>query len=592
MHVYRLLYKDLVAHLRWLLPVLTSLMALVGLTEGASVTLLLPLLDRLGLNSGMSQGVIRELIDGALRFFNISGTLGIFVLIAGLSAIQAALFIGLNWWMTRLARQYQRRRQTDLLRVFLRARWSFAVERRSGELTNAIITECERLGTAFTTALTVLSTAVIVLVYLVLALVISWPVTVSVIVVGLLSAVALKGVYRAGHRVGRSLTPLNARLQSLLSEQFAALKLIKATASEQRAYERIDPILQQHADASTFVSFLPMMVRGVLEFIAIVGLTLVLVVNARGVGVAPSNALVVIALFARLFPRTTTLQAQLHYLSGYVHSITEVYRLESEAICAAEASDGPLDVFEVAQPSALVIRDLCVEVDSKSVLSEASLEARSPGLTAIVGRSGAGKSTLVHVVLGLLEASAGTIHLGPYRLQKSALPAWRRSIGYVPQESFLFHATIWENLTFSNPRVTRQDVELAVQRAHADEFIAALPRQFETVIGDQGLRLSGGQRQRLAIARALLGNPQLLVLDEPMSALDAESEMQIMRTIEELRKQMGILLVAHRLASVQSADMIYLMDAGRVVECGTWRELISNRSQFHDLVEMQSARRS
>jgi ABC-type multidrug transport system fused ATPase/permease subunit len=105
------------------------------------------------------------------------------------------------------------------------------------------------------------------------------------------------------------------------------------------------------------------------------------------------------------------------------------------------------------------------------------------------------------------------------------------------------------------------------------------------------LRLSGGQRQRLAIARALLGNPQLLILDEPMSALDAESEMQIMQTIEELRKRMGILFVAHRLASVQTADMIYLMDAGRVVECGTWRELISNRSQFHDLVEMQSARR-
>jgi ABC-type multidrug transport system fused ATPase/permease subunit len=212
-------------------------------------------------------------------------------------------------------------------------------------------------------------------------------------------------------------------------------------------------------------------------------------------------------------------------------------------------------------------------------------------MVGIVGSSGAGKSTLVHTLLGLIEPCAGSILLGPYELRSVPLDAWRRTSGYVPQETILFHASIRENLTLGNPSASASDVERAARRAHALDFINKLPEGFDTIIGDQGVKLSGGQRQRLAIARALLTHPALLIMDEAMSALDAQSEAEVLGTLEELRKQMGILVVAHRLVTVRSADVIYVLESGRIVEAGAWGELMARRSRLYTLAEAQSLAR-
>jgi ATP-binding cassette subfamily C protein len=191
-------------------------------------------------------------------------------------------------------------------------------------------------------------------------------------------------------------------------------------------------------------------------------------------------------------------------------------------------------------------------------------------------------------LLGLAEPSEGTIRLGAYDLAAAPLSAWRRAIGYVPQETILFHASIRENLTLVHPSVSDAEIKIAAQRAHAYDFIQALPKGFDTIIGDQGVKLSGGQRQRLGIARALLGNPVLLLLDEAMSALDGQSETEVLRALEELRGQMGILLVAHRLAAARTADVICVFDTGRVVETGSWNELMSRKKRLYALAEAQS----
>jgi ABC-type multidrug transport system fused ATPase/permease subunit len=217
------------------------------------------------------------------------------------------------------------------------------------------------------------------------------------------------------------------------------------------------------------------------------------------------------------------------------------------------------------------------------------LRVSVPGMVGVIGGSGAGKSTLVHAVLGLVPVGAGSIALGPHELASASLPAWRRAIGYVPQETMLFHASVRDNLTFANPDATDAEVAVAARRAHAQEFIKALPHGYDTVIGDQGVRLSGGQRQRLGIARALLTKPKLLILDEAMSALDVEAEAVLVLTLEELRAEMGILVITHRLAAVRSADLICVLEAGRIVETGSWDTLIAGRSRLHALVESQQS---
>jgi ABC-type multidrug transport system fused ATPase/permease subunit len=153
----------------------------------------------------------------------------------------------------------------------------------------------------------------------------------------------------------------------------------------------------------------------------------------------------------------------------------------------------------------------------------------------------------------------------------------------------LFHAAVRDNLAFADPDASDADVAIAARRAHAHEFINALPQGYHTIIGDQGVRLSGGQRQRLGIARALLTNPKLLILDEAMSALDAEAEAMLVLTLEELRTEMGILMITHRLAAVRNADLICVLEAGRIVEAGSWNELIAGRSRLHALLESQQS---
>jgi ABC-type multidrug transport system fused ATPase/permease subunit len=239
-------------------------------------------------------------------------------------------------------------------------------------------------------------------------------------------------------------------------------------------------------------------------------------------------------------------------------------------------------------PAHLELHNVNVNYGDHKVLDRIALVVPIPGMVGIVGGSGAGKSTLVHALLGLVPTSAGTITFGGHSLASAPLHSWRQLIGYVPQETILFHASVRENLNLANPHASLAEIELAAKRAHAHDFITALPYGYEALIGDQGVKLSGGQRQRLSIARALLNNPKLLLMDEAMSALDAESEAELLHTIEELRKQMGIVIVAHRLAAVRAADMICVFEAGRIVEAGTWNELMARRTRLYALAEAQS----
>jgi ABC-type multidrug transport system fused ATPase/permease subunit len=592
MNLHLKLFDDLLTRLRWRLPVLVAWTALVGLSEGVTVILLLPLLNRVGVAAGSSQGLVTGLVNKALAAIGATEPLPILAVIFVVAGVQAILTIALNWWSVKLARHYQSRRQLEMFSAFMRAKWSFIAARKAGELTNAIVTESERLGRAFTISLSLVGSLVVALIYLILSFLIAWQVTVSLILCAAIAALAMVRLYRKGYEAGRSLAPLDAELQSALNEQFAGAKFIKASGIDDRASALIAPLVQKLEDANTFAAAAPGTVRGVLEFTGLIGLAIILVLASEGMGVAAGNIVIVLALFGRLFPRLTAVQAQMHYLTGNLHAIEVIDQLQAAAEAEAERQDGAGDTLKIDLPTTLSVRDLQVRLGERLVLDQVNLALPMPGVLAVVGRSGVGKSTLVHALLGLADASAGSIRLGNYDFSAAPLRAWRRAIGYVPQETILFHASIRDNLTLVKPDASPAEIERATRRAHAYDFIQAWPEGFDTVIGDQGVKLSGGQRQRLGIARALLTNPSLLLMDEAMSALDAESEAELLRTVEDLRKEMGILIVAHRLGAVRTADAICVLEAGRVVEAGTWNELMARRSRLYALAEAQSLAQS
>jgi ATP-binding cassette subfamily C protein len=422
----------------------------------------------------------------------------------------------------------------------------------------------------------------------VLSAFIAWEVALSLIGFAIAAGLMMTRLYKRAFAVGESLAPLNSQLQSAMDEQIASVKFIKASAGVDRAVAQIEPLVRTLGEANAFAAAMPGVVRGILEYVALIGLAVILVLASKVMGVAPANVVIVLALFGRLFPRLTAVQAQLYALSANVHAIEVLDELQTAADADAERQDSSTRPLKIDKPAVLNVRNLQVRFGERAALDQINLTLRIPGLLAIVGRSGAGKSTLVHTLLGLVEPSAGSIQLGTYDFASAPLGAWRRSIGYVPQETILFHASIKDNLTLVNPTASESDLRTAARRAHALEFIEALPDGFETIIGDQGVKLSGGQRQRLGIARALLMNPALLIMDEAMSALDTESEAELLRTVEELRKQIGILLVAHRLTAARSADVVCVFENGRIVESGAWNELMARKKRLYALAKAQS----
>ncbi|MGB3788572.1 MAG: ABC transporter ATP-binding protein [Phormidesmis sp.] len=230
--------------------------------------------------------------------------------------------------------------------------------------------------------------------------------------------------------------------------------------------------------------------------------------------------------------------------------------------------------------------------ERQPILKNLSLKIPAGKTTAIVGSTGSGKSTLVKLLLRFYEVNAGHIFLDGLDLQSLTLKDLRKSIGLVSQDVFLFHGTVAENIAYGSFKATLDEITRAANVAEAHDFIVGLPDGYDTVVGERGQKLSGGQRQRLAIARALLKNPPILILDEATSAVDNETEAAIQKSLEKITKERTVVAIAHRLSTVRNAHCIYVMEQGKLVESGTHEQLLSKDGIYAGLWKVQTGEKT
>ena len=259
-------------------------------------------------------------------------------------------------------------------------------------------------------------------------------------------------------------------------------------------------------------------------------------------------------------------------------------RLADVPVRGEDATREPLSVMD----GEVRLNQVWFEYDKDVlVLKDVSLVAPPGTTTALVGSSGSGKSTLISLVMAFNHPRAGQVLVDGRDVQLIHLTDYRSYLGVVLQDNFLFDGTVGENISFSKPRATADEIRHVSRIAHCDEFISTFPDGYDTIVGERGVKLSGGQRQRVAIARAVLADPKILILDEATSSLDSESESMIQEGLRALRRGRTTFVIAHRLSTIQTADQILVLEAGEIVERGTHAELLTAGGRYKQLYDTQ-----
>jgi ATP-binding cassette subfamily C protein len=451
----------------------------------------------------------------------------------------------------------------DLIDALLRSRWQYFLRQPAGGLANSIATEAYRAAMGFQYGAMVIAFFLQVVVYTMVAALISWQATFAALVVGFAFVLILHRLVRASRRAGARQTGLLRSLLSYLTDVLGSVKPLKAMARENVADAILRDQTQQLERAMRKEVWSKEALRALQEpmiaALGAVGLYVALVVW----GLSLPEVMVLVFLLARVLMLLNKTQRHYQHL---VAQESAYWALRTAADEARRASEPPSGTGIPALERGIEFRKVTFGYGTREIFRNLDLAFPAGSFTAIAGASGAGKSTLLDLLCGLVDPESGQILIDGASLGSLDRRRWRRLIGYVPQETLLLHDSILNNVVVGEPGLNAVDAEHALRQAGAWDFVNAQPEGMNAVIGERGGLVSGGQRQRIAIARALAHGPSLLVMDEPTSALDPESERAICDTLRRLAGGLTIIVATHQRAIVEAADRVYSLRDGLIQE--------------------------
>ena len=413
----------------------------------------------------------------------------------------------------------------------------------------------------------------------------------AVLLIGGLTVLVQKKMLPGIQKGSHSVSQVELAISSRITEDFQGLRLLhtcgQLDAADQFLRQKMDQLeraLRSQALRMSlvrpFYSFLPILA------IALIAALSLLLFGGRSSGVLPSLVTFVLAL-QRLSAHLSGISDITNRLadnSSRIARLNQILGLRDKQFRRL----GGTPFSELRKEICFVDVTLQYAPELSPALSDVNFRLPKGQMVALVGPSGAGKSSIADLLSGLYDPTYGQIMVDGSPLDQLQLASWQQRLGVVSQDTFLFNATISENIAFGTPSASKADIELACEAAQAAGFIEHLPQGYSTLVGERGYRLSGGQRQRLSLARAILRNPELLILDEATSALDTQSERLLQEAIERFEYKHTVLVIAHRLSTIVKADLILVLNGGRVVQRGNHISLLSQGGLYKDLWQQQS----
>ncbi|AFZ58828.1 ABC transporter ATP-binding protein [Anabaena cylindrica FACHB-243] len=481
------------------------------------------------------------------------------------------------------------------LSILLKVDIDYYTKMKVGDLMNRLGGEMSRASSAISNVVKLTTLSITILVFIGLLLSISWQLTIAATALMLVVTLLNQYFISRSKKFGKQLSELSKAYSIAVLEILNGIRLVKSTGNETREYQRIQKLIKDREKADFDSQANSQAIGPLSEFMGITCLLIIVFLSktlfANQITAVSTVLLTYLLVLLRLLPlisQLNGLRSNFASTATSVEMVSEFLRLEDKPFMG----NGKLPYKSLEKGVHFKSISFAYTGNKQQVLKDINLYLPCGTTLALVGGSGAGKSTLADLLPRFYDPTSGCITFDDVDLREFDLASVRKHMGIVSQDTFLFNDSVRNNIAYARPEATEEEIITAAQRANAYEFINKLPQQFDTLIGDRGVMLSGGQRQRLAIARALVQNPEILILDEATSALDTVSERLVQSALDELSQNRTTLVIAHRLSTVRKADQIAVLDQGRVVEVGTHEELLKKDGYYSQLCSMQFANNS
>lgn len=569
-------------------------MVLISLLEGIGIILLLPMISMTGIiNTGEETSFIApvyRILQNFPKTTSLISILGIYVLIV---LSQNILQRNITLRDARTQQVFVRKLRVETYSMILKAKWRFFLEKRKTNLINTLTTELARVSYGINLILQLLATILFTFIQVGLAFLLSPQVTVFVLGFGLLFLVASRVFIKKARILGGKTSELAKDYLSGITDHFNGIKDIKSNTLEGSRLDWFQSITKKMSSEQMEY----MRIRSNSQLFYKISMAILIAffifLSVNMFQAQTAQLLLIILIFSRLWPRFMTIQSNLEQLAASIPAFKSLWELQQECNEAVEMQDIYMQkhIKPICIKQGIECKDVSFRYNKQEALyalQNINVQIPINSMTAIVGHSGAGKSTLIDLLMGLIQPEKGQVLIDGTLLTTDNLLSLRRAISYVPQDPFLFNASIRENLMMIDSNVNEEQIWAALEFAAATEFVRMLPNGLDTLIGDRGVRLSGGERQRLVLARAILRKPSILVLDEATSALDTENEVKIQSAIERLKGTMTIVVIAHRLSTIRNADQVIVLGKGEIVQKGEFNQLAKERKGvFRNLLGSQ-----